>query len=49
MLATFSSFVLALGHFFSELFIFKTASFRDCIPQTIVAGTSIIWLGRILF
>jgi len=49
MFATFMSFVLALGHFFLELVVFKTATFRNCIPQAIVAGTSIFWLGRILF
>jgi len=49
MFATFMSFVLALGHFAVELVVFKTATVRNCIPQAIVAGTSIFWLGRILF
>eukprot|EP01113_Clastostelium_recurvatum_P033259 TRINITY_DN4377_c0_g1_i1.p2 TRINITY_DN4377_c0_g1~~TRINITY_DN4377_c0_g1_i1.p2 ORF type:complete len:123 (+),score=17.50 TRINITY_DN4377_c0_g1_i1:466-834(+) len=49
LLCAWVSFVLALAHFIQEAFIFRTSSIRDIIPPFIVAGTSIVWIGSILF
>jgi len=49
LLAGFVSFVLALGHFFYELFVTGACSVNNILAQLFVAGTSIVWLGSILF
>eukprot|EP01112_Ceratiomyxa_fruticulosa_P014953 TRINITY_DN4342_c0_g1_i1.p1 TRINITY_DN4342_c0_g1~~TRINITY_DN4342_c0_g1_i1.p1 ORF type:complete len:123 (-),score=6.41 TRINITY_DN4342_c0_g1_i1:160-528(-) len=48
LFSSFMSFVLALGHFMVEHFIYKTCSFRDIIPPFIVASVSSVWIGSML-
>ncbi|KAJ7958852.1 ergosterol biosynthetic protein 28 [Quillaja saponaria] len=43
-LATFSSFIYAFGHFFTEYVIFQTMAIANLTTVSIFAGTSIIWM-----
>ncbi|GAA6019807.1 hypothetical protein JCM10207_003703 [Rhodosporidiobolus poonsookiae] len=38
------SYVLALGHFFSEFALFRTAGFQGALSPFIVATTSLTWM-----
>ena len=35
---------MAIAHFTSELFLFKTMSFRNALSPLIVAGVSTTWM-----
>eukprot|EP00250_Pteridium_aquilinum_P004878 c15063_g1_i1 orf=136-528(+) len=43
-MATFLSFVYALGHFATEFFIFDTMALKNILTVGFFAGTSIVWM-----
>lgn len=43
--ATLGSFIIALLHFISELFIYETVSIKTAIQPLIVASISTLWMG----
>eukprot|EP00878_Enallax_costatus_P003825 GHUV01004041.1.p1 GENE.GHUV01004041.1~~GHUV01004041.1.p1 ORF type:complete len:159 (+),score=27.27 GHUV01004041.1:183-659(+) len=43
--ATLLSFVVALLHFLTELFLFKTMSIKGAAAPMVIAGLSTLWMG----
>lgn len=48
-IVTWASFIVALAHFSTELFVFKTTNFKKVSPTVIVAGVSSVWMGWLLW